>query len=432
MLLFWTIFASYGWQQLKSKLLKSWDSQEAWNRIHLRNARRLVQGFMRLRGVFIKMGQVLSVLGGFLPKAFGQELEQLQDRVPPHKFREVEPRLRAGLGDDYMKHFDSFDHEPIAAASLAQVHHAIDKDGNELAVKLLYPGVDALIKRDMRVLRYAAKHANKMFGLIHLPTVLEQLNDMLSRETNYANERANMERMRKLFEGRDDVVVPEVVEELSADGLLTMSYEPGCKITDMDALAREAIDVEQVAQLLVECYFAMLWTERVFHADPHPGNFLVRPGPTLIILDYGAVEDVSDTLADGMKMVVLGAMMKSDDQILMGLEHMGFVAHDGDRELLATVGRKYLKALGDVKIDDFSRMDGDTVRKLSGFDQTRGKIRELMKHVRYPEGFFYVERTLILLFGLVGRLSPKTGLPGLVGPYAMKAFAADMMGGMGG
>jgi predicted unusual protein kinase regulating ubiquinone biosynthesis (AarF/ABC1/UbiB family) len=286
----------------------------------------------------------------------------------------------------------------------------------------------------MRVLRWAAKRANKIFGLIHLPTVLEQLNDMLSRETNYANERANMERMRKLFDGRDDVVVPEVVEELSADGVLTMSYEPGCKITDTDALEKEGIDAEQVAQLVVESYFAMLWTERVFHADPHPGNFLVRSrsegdGPTLVILDYGAVEDVSDTLADGMKMVVLGAMMKSDDSILRGLEHMGFVAHDGDRELLADVGRKYLKALGNVKIDDFSRMDGDTVRKLSGFDQTRGKIRELMKHVRYPEGFFYVERTLILLFGLVGRLSPKTGLPGLVGPYAMKAFAAEMMGG---
>jgi predicted unusual protein kinase regulating ubiquinone biosynthesis (AarF/ABC1/UbiB family) len=170
----------------------------------------------------------------------------------------------------------------------------------------------------------------------------------------------------------------------------------------------------------------MLLEHRLFHADPHPGNFLVRPGPTLVILDYGAVEEVTDDLAEGMKSVVLGALTRNDDQILAGLERMGFVAEGGDRELLVRVGREYLAVLASIDIKNFAELDRSTLEKLSGYEQMRGKLRELMRSVEYPEGYFYVERTLVLLFGLVGRLAPKTGLPGLVLPYASQAFARGL------
>jgi predicted unusual protein kinase regulating ubiquinone biosynthesis (AarF/ABC1/UbiB family) len=268
--------------------------------------------------------------------------------------------------------------------------------------------------------------AKRVLGLIHMPRVLEQLSDMLHRETDYDNERRNVERIRKLFAGRDDIVVPQVVDELCGAGVLTMSYEEGIKITDFAGLAEADIDRDAVARLLVEAYFTMLFRERVFHADPHPGNFLVRKGPVMVILDYGAVESVSDSLTEGMKMVLLGALMKSNDQILLGVERMGFVAEHGDREMLGRIGRDYLKVLANMRIDDFSKMDGETVRQLSGFDQTRGRIREIMRNIHYPDGFFYVERTLVLLFGLVGRLAPRAGLPGLVGPFAMQTFASDL------
>jgi hypothetical protein len=101
---------------------------------------------------------------------------------------------------------------------------------------------------------------------------------------------------------------------------------------------------------------------------------------------------------------------------------MGFVAAGGDRELLKQVGREYLKVLGSIKIEDFSRLDRQTVQKLSGYQQIRGRLREVMRSVEYPEGYFYVERTLALLFGLVAQLSPKLGLPGLVMPHASKLF----------
>ena len=101
---------------------------------------------------------------------------------------------------------------------------------------------------------------------------------------------------------------------------------------------------------------------------------------------------------------------------------MGFVAEGGDRELLKQVGREYLKVLSSVKIEDFTKLDRQTVEKLSGYAQIRGRLRAVMKSVEYPEGYFYVERTLALLFGLVAQLSPKLGLPGLVMPHASKLF----------
>ncbi|HHH27376.1 MAG TPA: AarF/ABC1/UbiB kinase family protein [Polyangiaceae bacterium] len=426
--LFWTIFLSYGTQWLLTKLLGERRMAERWERVHANNARRLYQGFTRLRGVFIKLGQVLSVLGGFLPRAYGQELEKLQDQVPPHPFREMRRRLEGALGDDPLSAFASFDETPIAAASLAQVHRATTRDGRDVAVKLLYPNVKALIKTDLGVLKTIEPVMRRAFGLIHTGRVLSQLSDMLDHETDYGNERENIRRMQSLFDERSEIVVPRVVEELCGEGVLTMSFEPGVKITDVERLDDRGVDPEAVAKILVDAFFTMLFTDRVFHADPHPGNFLVREGPTLVILDYGAVEPVTDDLAEGMKQVVLGAMMKNDDAILAGVERMGFVAEGGDRELLGKVARDYLKVLKDVRIDNFSRMDQETVRKLSGFDQTRGKIRELMRNVHYPDGFFYVERTLILLFGLVGKLAPKLGLPGLVAPLASRAMQGGMVG----
>ncbi|MCA9622191.1 MAG: AarF/ABC1/UbiB kinase family protein, partial [Myxococcales bacterium] len=313
-----------------------------------------------------------------------------------------------------------------AAASLAQVHRATTRDGREVAVKILYPDVRELIRRDLGVLRSVEPVVRTVFGFIHTRRVLDQLSDMLAHETDYANEQQNILRMSGLFEGREDIVVPEVVSELCGDGVLTMSFEPGVKITEAEG---DAEDGEAIARVLVDAFFTMLFKDRIFHADPHPGNFLVRRNdsgePVLVILDYGAVEPVTDELAEGMKQVVLGAMMKDDEAILRGVETMGFVADGGDRELLGKVGREYLKVLGSVRIEDYSSMDRETLRKLSGFDQTRGKLREIMRNVRYPDGFFYVERTLILLFGLVAQLAPKPGLPGLVAPLA----ARMMMGG---
>ncbi len=422
LLLFLTLFASYGLAWLLGKISGGPRHDARMQRVHAANARRLARGFTRLRGVFIKLGQMLSVIGTFLPRAYGEAMQGLQDRVPARPFEEIETRLHEAFGPNPLRHFAVFAQRPLAAASLAQVHRAVLADGRIVAVKIRYPGIEGLIAHDLTLLRFLLPVVQRLVAVQHLGRVLDQIEAMLARETDYAHERANIERIRTIFAERSDVVVPNVVDEFTAAGVLTLSYEEGVRLTDGAALKEQGIDAEAVAKLLIECYVAMLFEHRVFHADPHPGNFLVRPGPTLVILDYGAVEEVTDALAEGMKTVVLGALTRDYEQVLAGIERMGFVAEGGDRKLLGQVGREYLNVLKSVQIEDFSRIDRRAVEKLSGYQQARGKLREIMRSVQYPEGYFYVERTLVLLFGLVGQLAPKQGLPGLLLPYASKVF----------
>jgi predicted unusual protein kinase regulating ubiquinone biosynthesis (AarF/ABC1/UbiB family) len=269
-----------------------------------------------------------------------------------------------------------------------------------------------------------------VFPIVRFDRVLSQLGAMLRRETDYDNEQRNIERMRAIFASRSDVIVPSVVAELSRAGVLTMSYEAGSRISDV--LRQDAdgapggIQRAEVARLITECYFTMIFEHRMLHADPHPGNVLVRPGPCLVILDYGAVENVSEPLVRGLQTVLLGALTRNADQVLAGAEQMGFVAPGGDRELLREVGRRYLETLASVRISDFSSFDRSELRKLSGYAHVRGRLREVMRSVEYPEGYFYLERTLALLFGLVGQLEPTRGLPGVAAPIASKLMLRNL------
>jgi ubiquinone biosynthesis protein len=267
---------------------------------------------------------------------------------------------------------------------------------------------------------------NRVFPIVRFDRVLAQLGAMLRRETDYANERQNMERMRAIFANRTDVVVPSVVAEKTRAGVLSMSFETGLRISDVLRQAQPEVSPKEIARLITDCYFTMLFEHRVLHADPHPGNFLVRPGPCLVILDYGAVEAVSEPLVRGLKTVILGALTRNADQVLEGAEQMGFIAPGGDRELLREVGREYLKTLATLRVTDFSNFDRDELHKLSGYALVRGRLREVMRSVEYPDGYFYLERTLALLFGLVGQLEPERGLPGIAAPLASKMMLRSL------
>src|SRR5690606_6314800 len=153
LLMFATVFASYAaqwvlWRASAGRLL-----DERWASVHRKNAERLARGFVRLRGVYIKMGQVLSVLGTFLPSAYGVALRPLQDAVPPRPFRELEPRLQGEWGPNWQNRLAELDEVALAAASLAQVHRGVTRDGRQVAVKILSPGIEALVQRDLRVVR---------------------------------------------------------------------------------------------------------------------------------------------------------------------------------------------------------------------------------------------------------------------------------------
>lgn len=429
---FGIILSSYLWQLLLRKIWpKAKWVERRWDKVHDRNARRLYRGCVRLRGVYIKMGQVLSIMGTFLPRPYIRELEQLQDAVPPQPYKVVEKAIERSLGKPPHALFSSFASKPVAAASLGQVHEAFIRDGERVAVKVLYPNVATIIRIDLRVIGWALKVYKWFVPIGQLDRFLEQLRDMLERETDLVNEAQCIERMSQNFDNDPDVLFPEVVHELSSRDVLTMSFMDGVKISNVDALNELGLDRNAVAAKLVQKFYKSLFYDRFFHADPHPGNFFVQRGergqPRLVVLDLGSASEVRDNLVEGMIKVLSGFLTRNDALLLEGIETMGFVAEGGDRELLERTVKRYFEKLLNLDITDFSRIDPADAETLLDPELKRGELRALMKSINYPMGWFYVERAAVILFGLSSQLAPTLNTVQVGFPYVMKFMAENPM-----
>ena len=409
---FAVIFLSYMWQVSWARLWpKRYDSKARWRKINRRNARRMYHGFVNLRGVYIKLGQILSVMGTFLPREYTEELEGLQDDVPPQSYRKIRQTFIDSFGKPPSQVFTTFSEEPIAAASLGQVHQASNAAGERLAVKILYPNVATIIKIDLKVLGWALKVYRNFVPISQIERVHEQLSDMLARETDLANEARCIHRMAANFTNDHDVLFPKVYPELSSPTVMTMTFMDGVKITKKDALATLQLDPYDVATKLTKVFYKQLFIDRFFHADPHPGNFFVQRGPDgqvrIVVLDLGSATPLTDNLADGMFDILSGLMTRDDDLVVQGIDRMGFMAADGDRELLERTVRKYFEKLLNLNITDFGKIDPAVAQQLADPDMKRDELRELMKSIAYPEGWFYVERAAVIMFGLSATLAPK-------------------------
>lgn len=444
--LFGIIFADYMWQLLLLRIFRSWEKDAESGReveklpkwlsdrrvaLDTRNAKRLLDGMIRLRGVYIKLGQVLSVMGGFLPPVYGKELEQLQDSVPPRPFDEMADAFEASLHKRPEACFASIEREPLAAASLGQVHVAHLKDGSKVAVKVLYPGIRDIVVVDMRVIGIVVRVYKRFVPVQNLEVVHEALVDLLRRETDYVHEAACMEKMAGQFTDEPDILFPTVIHEFSSADVLTMTFMEGFKITNYDEYASRHVDRHEVAVRLTQCFYKQMFVNRYFHADPHPGNFLVQPGvdggpARIVILDFGAISDVPMHTVDGMIDVLRGFFEQDDSLVMGGIELMGFVAPGADRGLLEKTVKTYFQKL--LRIQDKTagaliRANEKELLELINPEVARAELRSLMKSVRYPDGWFYAERASVMLFWLVGRLDPDLDTFQIGFPYVMPLLA---------
>ena len=441
---FGVIFASYmvqlGLVRAFGKRMKDpsgYRSREApeWlkarrKRVDAKNARRLLRSMLRLRGVFIKLGQVLSIMGGFLPRVYAKELEQLQDQVPPRPYSELEHALDQSFGKRPSELYAEIEKQPIAAASLGQVHVARLADGRKVAVKFLYPNIRALVAVDMRVVGLALKVYKWFVPVAKIERAHESLVDLLRRETDYEHEAACMIRMADNFKDEDGITFPQPVAELSTKDVLTMTFMEGVKITRLDELRKLGIDPKQVAVRLTQAFFKSLFLDKFFHADPHPGNFLVQPGEggkfSIVILDFGAICDARDELIDGMVDILRGIFGQDDSLVLKGFRGMGFVAEGANDELLERTVLAYFSKL--LKIRDrtpaaLMRSKPEQLEKLVDPEVERGELQELMRSFEYPEDWFYVERACVIAFWLAAQIDPALDAVTVGFPYIMPILA---------
>ena len=342
-----------------------------WKKIHRRNARRMYRGFVRLRGVYIKLGQILSIMGTFLPREIVEELEALQDDVPPQQYWRIKKTFVESFGKSPEQVFKTFNHDPIAAASLGQVHEASNEAGDRLAV--LDPPiwrVATIIKVDLKVLGWAIRVYKNFVPVQQIERVHEQLADMLARETDLLNEAAMIERMAKNFATDTDVVFPVVYPEWSSRTVMTMSFMDGVKISKKDALGTLGLDPYDVATKLVKRVLQAAVHRPVLSRRSAPRKFLrVQKGPEgrvrIVVLDLGSATELRANLADGM---------------FEWVNEIAFVAPGRDRELLERTTRKYFaEKLLNLNITDFSALDPQNAQQLADPDMKREELRELMK-----------------------------------------------------
>jgi predicted unusual protein kinase regulating ubiquinone biosynthesis (AarF/ABC1/UbiB family) len=204
----------------------------------------------------------------------------------------------------------------------------------------------------------------------------------------------------------------------------------------VEELERRGVDRTQVATRLVQCFYKQLFVHRFFHADPHPGNFFVQPGDdpkrfNLVILDFGAVAEVGEQTVDGMVDVLQGFFEQSDELVLRGVDRIGFVAPQGNRELLEQTVKMYFQKLLRVQnrtAGALMRAGRDELEQLADPEMERQELRTLMRSVRYPDGWFYVERASVLLFWLAGQVDPDLDTMQVGFPYVLPLLAERTQG----
>ena len=253
-----------------------------------KNAAELTAALGGLKGPIMKVAQLLATIPDALPAEYAVELAKLQSEAPPMGWAFVKRRMSAELGPDWQARFASFEHKPAAAASLGQVHRAVALDGRPLAVKLQYPDMQSAVETDLAQMRTVMAVGRQLFGAVDTREIAVEISDRIREELDYAREGRAMALYRGFFSGRDDIVAPEPVTELSTGRLLTMAWLDGRGLMEFVEADQERRD--RIARLLFEAWWTPLIRIGVIHGDPHLGNYtFAGEAERLNLLDFGCI-----------------------------------------------------------------------------------------------------------------------------------------------
>ncbi|MBS1090384.1 AarF/ABC1/UbiB kinase family protein [Gluconobacter sp. Dm-74] len=278
-----------------------------------------------LKGPLMKAAQLLSTIPGALPDEYAEELAHLQSNAPPMGWSFVRRRMQAELGAGWEKHFRSFSHEAVAAASLGQVHRARLVDGREVACKLQYPDMQAAVDSDLRQFRAALGIYKQFETTIRQDEVYTELADRLREELDYRREASHLRLYRDMLSETPEVTVPAPVEELSTGRLLTMDWVSGRSMRTVLGENLPLEDRNAMATALFKAWYTPVYRYGVIHGDPHMGNFTVRDDYGLNLLDFGAVRIFSPRFVEGIIDLFTALRENNEELAFHAYSKWGFV-----------------------------------------------------------------------------------------------------------
>ena len=419
------LFTRFGlelwWLDAGRRLRSAGRQRRLEHRTYARQARRFREVAEGLGGLIIKLGQYLSVRVDMLPREYTEELSALQDSVPPVPFEDIADVFEKSVGATVGEAFATFEREPLAAASLGQVHEATLVSGQRVAVKILRPHIAETIETDLAALKTIfgmAQRYTRLGDTIDFDQLYGEFERTVSAELDLMREGRSAEAVREKLHDFPNVAVPDIHWGTSSSEVLTMEYMEGVSISDIGALDAMGIDRAQLATDLIDVFAEMILYDGLFHADPHPGNVHVQADGTIVLLDFGMMGTITDDMRKGFMGVVTAIFSRDAASLVDRLGDLGFIRPGTDTEGFT---KAVLALLGHLDV-------GDPDKAISTLENYSDELRDFMyeQPFQLPANVAFLGKAVATVAGICQRLNPDIDLVSELTPLAQ-----DLVGGEG-
>ncbi len=369
--------------------------------IYRQGGRRFRQEALRLSGLLIKVGQFLSARTDVLPLEFTRELAALQDQVPPAPFADVCQLVEKAYGAPMASVFAEFIQQPLAAASLGQVHRARLQGSDQwVAVKVQRPGIEALAAVDLRALGWIMGVLTRWTAVgrkVDAYRLFEEFRSLVGQELDYIHEQANLTEFWNTFQSRPGIRVPRPHPATTRQRVLVMELVEGVKLTDRDGLLSWQLDPELLAKRLITAYLQQIIADGLVQIDPHPGNFLADREGQLVLLDFGMCSRIPSAHIPYAARLIQGILTRNAEWMVEALSGLGFIRPEADVSLLLRSLRVLLQQMSGVALQPGPAMD----QAVSDFQDFL-----YQEPLVFPAEYMFLGRAIGMLFGLASQMDP--------------------------
>ncbi len=380
-------------------------------------AKQLTNLLVELGPAFVKAGQALSTRPDIIPSVLLDELSELQDQLPGFDGDKAMELIEEDLNKKIEEVFLTIDKEPISAASLGQVHKAVLKNQEVVAVKVQRPGLREQITLDLYIVRNIANWLKNNIGLIRsdLVALIDELGIRVFEEMDYLNEAENAEKFRSFHLHNSKIAVPKIYKEITSRRVLTMEWIDGIKLTNLEGVKKLGIDPNKMIDIGVQCSLEQLLEHGFFHADPHPGNLLALEDGRLCYLDFGMMSEVTRNSRSGLIQAVVHLVNKNFDKLSQDFVKLGFLSEEVNLEPI-------VPAFQDVFVNavelGVSKMDFKSVT-----DDMSGVMYKFP--FKLPPYYALIIRSLLTLEGIALSVDPNFKILGAAYPYFARRLMED-------
>ncbi len=403
---------------------------------------------VEMGGVLIKLGQFVSARIDVMPPEVVEELDGLQDEVPPETLNDILQVVKAEMGVAPDELFAHFEHDAQAAASLGQVHRALLASGERVAVKIQRPYIERMVATDLAALELVARWT-MYWPLINkradVPALLGEFAQTLWEELDYKLEAGNAERFKELFADDPYVYVPAIFQDYSSGRVLTMEDVANIKILDHAAIDAVGIERSAVAYHLLDLYLRMIFDFNFFHADPHPGNLFIHPLPRdksgesleqggaedsrpfrIVFVDFGMVGHITGEVKAGLRELLIAIVERDAQRVLEAYQILGVLLPSADLDRIREAEQEVLDYIWGKSIPDLTRMAREDLRDFAV------KYRDLLYQMPFqiPQNFIYLARAVGILSGICTSLDPGFNPWEPIGTYAQKLLSQEIQSGV--